>query len=127
MTGSSLLSPARQGLASHMQEQDQGLRVFTEQLELREGLRNRFSTLSRPTRCKLQLLALVHTVYHANLNYTFVVFCNGCFACPSIVHSRAAQVARNIKHTSMILQYLGCVLLSDNLKKKSVLFWNRLA
>ena len=52
----------------------------------------------RPTRCKLQLLAFAHTLYHANVNDTCVVFRNGCLACPRVVQSRAAQVARSFKH-----------------------------
>ena len=55
-----------------------------------------------PSLSKLQLLAFAHTLYHANVNDTCVVFRNGCLACPRVVQSRAAQVARNIKH--MILQ-----------------------
>ena len=56
----------------------------------------------RPSLSKLQLLAFAHTLYHANANDTCVVFRSGCLACPRVVQSRAAQVARNIRH--MILQ-----------------------
>ena len=56
-----------------------------------------------PSLSKLQLLAFAHTLYHANVNDTCVVFRNGCLACPRVVQSRAAQVDRNIKR-NMILQ-----------------------